>query len=50
MAEEFIWNLIAKKLSEEATESDLRELEKLLRENPELHYPIQTIMDLWTSD
>ncbi len=50
MAEDFIWNLIAKKLSGEATESDLRELEKLLRENPELHYPVQTIMDLWTSD
>jgi transmembrane sensor len=50
MTEDFIWNLIAKKLSGEATESDLRELEKLLRENPELHYPVQTIMDLWTSD
>lgn len=50
MAEEFVWNLIAKKLSGEATESDLRELEKLLRENPELHYPVQTIVDLWTSD
>lgn len=50
MSQEYIWNLIAKKLSEEASESDLLELERLLRENPELHYPVQTIMDLWTSD
>jgi len=50
MSEDFVWNLIAKKLSGEAAESDLRELEKLLRENPELHYPVQTIMDLWSSD
>jgi transmembrane sensor len=50
MAEDDIWNLIAKKLSEEASEPELKELEKLLRENPELHYPVQTIMDLWKSD
>jgi transmembrane sensor len=50
MAQDHIWNLIAKKLSGEATEPELRELEKLLRENPELHYPVQTIMDLWSSD
>ena len=50
MPEDFVWNLIAKKLSGEATELELTELEKLLRENPELHYPVQTIMDLWNSD
>jgi len=50
MPEDFIWNLIAKKLAGEATESELKELEKLLRENPELHYPVQTIIDLWNSD
>jgi transmembrane sensor len=49
MAQEYIWNLIAKKLSGEATDSELQELEKLLRENPDLHYPVQTIMDLWMS-
>jgi transmembrane sensor len=49
MAEDDIWNLIAKKLSGEATEPEIKELEKLLRENPELHYPVQTIMDLWKS-
>jgi transmembrane sensor len=50
MTEDYIWNLIAKKLSGEATESELLVLEKLLRENPDLHYPVQTIMDLWTSN
>jgi ferric-dicitrate binding protein FerR (iron transport regulator) len=50
MAEDYIWNLIAKKLSDEATEAELSELEKLLRENPDLHYPVQNIMDLWFSD
>jgi len=50
MAEDIIWNLIAKKLSGEANEGELKELERLLRENPDLHYPVQTIMDLWRSD
>jgi transmembrane sensor len=50
MAEDFVWNLIAKKLSGEASDEELRGLEKLLRENPDLHYPVQTIVDLWTSD
>ena len=42
-----IWNLIAKKLAREAGPEELRELEDLLRRNPELHYPIQTVADLW---
>jgi transmembrane sensor len=50
MAEDITWNLIAKKLSGEANEGELKELEKLLRENPDLHYPVQTIIDLWKSN
>ncbi|MHA4809201.1 FecR family protein [Flavitalea flava] len=46
---EYTWNLIAKKLSGEATPEELQELELLLRSNPELHYPMQTIADLWKS-
>jgi transmembrane sensor len=46
---EYTWNLIAKKLTGEATAEELRELESLLRNNPELHYPMQTIGDLWKS-
>src|ERR1700731_4424420 len=45
----YTWNLIAKKLMGEATPQELHELESLLRNNPELHYPMQTISDLWKS-
>ncbi len=45
----YTWNLIAKKLMGEATPQELHELESLLRNNPELHYPMQTISDLWRS-
>jgi ferric-dicitrate binding protein FerR (iron transport regulator) len=44
---QYTWNLIAKKLTGEATPEELKELEELLRQNPELHYPLQTITDLW---
>jgi transmembrane sensor len=44
---EYTWNLIAKKLAGEATPEELKELETLLRNNPELYYPLQTIADLW---
>jgi transmembrane sensor len=50
MVQDQIWNLIAKKLSGESTEEELRDLEKLLRENPDLHYPVQAITDLWFYD
>jgi transmembrane sensor len=44
-----MWNLIAKKLAGEAAPEEVRELERLLKNNPELHYPMQTISDLWKS-
>lgn len=44
---EHTWNLIAKKLAGEATPAELNELQDLLRRNSELHYPVQTIADLW---
>jgi transmembrane sensor len=43
----YTWDLFAKKLSGEATPDELRELETLLWNNPELHYPMQTIIDMW---
>ena len=48
--QENIWGLIAKKLSGEATASELTELEQLLRANPDLHYSVQPLMDLWQTD
>jgi ferric-dicitrate binding protein FerR (iron transport regulator) len=46
---EYTWNLLAKKLTGEASPEELQELEALLRRNPELHYPMQTLIDLWNS-
>jgi transmembrane sensor len=47
MEEERIWSLMAKKLCGEASPEDLRELETLMRRNPDLHYPMQSVADLW---
>src|SRR5579872_3273063 len=44
---DYTWKLIAKKLSGEASPEELRELEQLLHDNPELYYPVQTLSDLW---
>lgn len=42
-----LWELMAKKLSGEASVQEAAELEDLLRQHPEYHYPLQTISDLW---
>ncbi|HSZ87056.1 MAG TPA: FecR family protein [Puia sp.] len=47
MNQEYAWNLIAKKLSGEASQEELEQLEILLRNDPGLHYPLQIITDLW---
>ena len=39
-----------KRLSGEATASELTELEQLLRANPDLHYSVQPLMDIWQTD
>ncbi|HZK64965.1 MAG TPA: FecR family protein [Puia sp.] len=49
MNEDEIWNLMAKKLSGEASPEDLFALEKTLRLNPDLHYSLQAMQDMWTS-
>lgn len=47
MQEEYTWNLIAKKLSGEASPEELLALENLLKGKPELHYSMQAVMDVW---
>jgi transmembrane sensor len=42
-----IWNLIAKKLAGEATSGDLKELESALRLDPDLHYSLEALHDMW---
>lgn len=47
MADERIWELMARKLAGEASVEELNELDQLLRTNPDLHFSIQAITDLW---
>lgn len=42
-----IWYLISKKMSGEAQAEELAELEELLRSDPEMHYALQHLNDLW---
>lgn len=46
---EYIWLLIARKLSGEATREELLELEGLLREDPSAGYSKEVLNDLWNS-
>lgn len=41
------WLLMARKLANEASADELRELETILRANPELHFTLQALSDLW---
>jgi transmembrane sensor len=47
MTQDRIWELIAKKLSGETSVVELKELEDMLRQHPDMHYSMQTVADLW---
>lgn len=47
MPEERIWILIARKVSGEATEDELQELESVLQANTEIQFTIETLYKLW---
>ncbi len=47
MSKQIIWDLIAKKLSGEASAEELGQLENLLKADPDTHYSMQTLADLW---
>ncbi|WP_336516648.1 FecR family protein [Pollutibacter soli] len=47
MSENRIWQLASKKLAGEASPAEIKELESLLRQNPDLHYALQNLNDLW---
>lgn len=47
MSTERIWELMARKLADEASDEEIGELEQLLRTHPELHFPVQAVTDLW---
>src|SRR4030095_6178468 len=42
-----IWCLFSKKLAGEASPEELLELEELLREDPDMHYALQNVTDIW---
>jgi transmembrane sensor len=47
MENDRIWNLIAKKLAGEANPDELKELESALRLDPDLHYSLEALQDMW---
>lgn len=47
MNQEKFWILLSKKLANEATLSELKELEEFILQNPDWQYAIQNIEDLW---
>lgn len=50
MSADRIWELIGRKLSNEASAEELQELDHLLRTHADLHFSVQTITDLWQQD
>ncbi|GAB3423428.1 hypothetical protein [Niabella aquatica] len=50
MSENRIWLLMARKLSGEASEKELKEFEELLKEGPELLFLYEIISCFWNND
>lgn len=50
MSADRIWELIARKLAGEASDAELQELARLLKDNPDLHFPLQAITEIWQQD
>lgn len=48
--ENHIWNLVTKKLVNEASEEDLEELNELLQQNPDIHDTIKPMFKWWYED
>jgi ferric-dicitrate binding protein FerR (iron transport regulator) len=48
--QDYIWNLIARKFSGDATANELDELELFLIKNPMENYSMEILNDLWKSD
>jgi putative ABC transport system permease protein len=48
--EDHVWNLATKKLANEASEEELRELNTLLQENPALNNTVKLMFNWWDND
>ena len=47
MNKDRIWVLMARRLAGEITPAEQIELEQLVQSNPDIHFPLQTLTDLW---
>ena len=47
MLQDRTWLLIGRKMADEASPQELTELEEILKSNPELHFSLQAITELW---
>lgn len=47
MLQERAWLLIGRKMAQEASPHELKELEEILKANPELHFSLQALTELW---
>lgn len=47
MLQDRTWLLIGRKMADEASPQELKELEEILRSNPELHFTLQAFTELW---
>ena len=47
MQQEKLWILIARKLTGEASDKDLMELSKEIKDNPEISYMVEILLDFW---
>lgn len=50
MEQDRIWVLMARRLAGEITPQEQLELEQFVRTNPDIHFPIQTITELWNPE
>lgn len=49
MQTERIWELLARKIANEASDSELLELADLLKERPDLHFQVQTLLEIYNT-
>jgi len=49
MSKENIWKLLARKMAGEATEEELKELQDLLKGDPEMNYTAETFSRIWNA-
>lgn len=47
MLQDRTWLLIGRKMADEASPQELKELEDILRSNPELHFSLQALTEIW---